>query len=302
VLDEEALKTELEVVKNERRLRVENDPEGIIEETVMREVFGTHPYGRPVLGTMQDLESIKLDDCIAFYRTYYSPSNATIAVVGDAKTEDVLTLVAQKYGSLVKSEVPKETQVQKAPVVSKTVEIAVPIATEKIILAFRGVEVSHPDSYALDCLNHILFDDESSRVYRELVEEKKVASSVDGAVEQFQGDGIISVEVVMNTGRKAEEALDLVMAKINEVTEEGVTDRELERAKNFLEASFYKAMTTMGSRATQLALHHIMLGHYLRLNEYVPNIERVTKEDVQRAAKTYLDKERLVMVIARPKK
>jgi zinc protease len=134
------------------------------------------------------------------------------------------------------------------------------------------------------------------------VERRKIASSVDGAVEQFQGDGIISVEVVMNTGRKAEEAMDPVMAKIREITEGGVTERELQRAKNFLVASFYKAMTTMGSRATQLALHHIMLGHYLRLNEYVPNIERVTIEDIQRVAKTYLVKERLVTVIARQKK
>jgi len=302
VLDEEALRTELEVVKNERRLRVENDPEGIIEETVMREVFGTHPYGRPVLGTMEDLENITLDDCIAFYRTYYSPSNGTIVVVGDVKTEDVLTLVATKYGTIAKGDVPREEKPEKPPIVSKTVEVFVPLATERLILAFRGVEVSHPDSYALDCLNHILFDDESSRVYRELVERRKIASSVDGAVEQFQGDGIISVEVVMNTGRKAEEAVDPVMAKIREITEGGVTERELQRAKNFLEASFYKAMTTMGSRATQLALHHIMLGHYLKLNEYVPNIERVTIEDIQRVAKTYLVKERLVTVIARQKK
>jgi len=302
VLDEQAFRTELEVVKNERRFRVENDPEGIIEETVMKEVFGSHPYGRPVLGTMEDLENITLDDCIAFYRTYYSPSNATIVVVGDIRTEDVLTLIATKYGAIPKGDVPKHFQLQKAPVVSKTVEIFVPIATERLILAFRGVEVSHPDSYALDCLNHILFDNESSRVYRELVEEKKMASSVDGAVEQFQGDGVISVEVVMNTGRKAEEALGALMAKIKEVAEQGVTERELQRAKNFLEASFYKAMTTMGSRATQLALHHIMHGHYLKLNEYVPNIERVTREDVQRVAKIYLDKDRLVTVIARPKK
>ncbi len=301
VLTQEQLDSEREVVKNERRFRVENDPDGAMDEALMEMVYGDHPYGHPTLGSMEDLEALSLEDCLAFYRTYYSPSNATIVVVGAVDTGEVLETLGRLYGANPAVEVPRarpEAPPEQTAMRSRT--LALPVATEKARLAWRAVSADHPDGAALDVVNGILFDNESSRVYRVLVEERGLASDVDGTVEAFALDGIVAADVVLNEGKDAEDAVEVLLAEVERLGREGPTPAELERTRNATEAAFLRSLQTAGSRATQLGLYETTAGDYRRMFEYVDRVRAVTAGDVMRVVGRYLTRNRLNLVVAKP--
>ncbi len=301
LLTSEQLNSEREVVKNERRFRVENDPDGAMDEVLMAMVYGEHPYGHPTLGTMEDLDAITLEDCLDFYRTYYSPSNATIVVVGAVETAEVLKKVGRLYGPIPAVEVPRvrpEAPPEQTAMRSRT--LRVPVATERARLAWRAVPADHPDAAVLEVVVRILFDGESSRVYRVLVEERGLASDVDGAVEAFALDGIALADVVLNEGKVAEEAIEVLLAEVERLAREGPTAKELERTRNAAEAGFLRAIQTVGSRATHLGMYEMTAGDYRLMFEFVGRVRAVTAQDVRRVVARYLTRDRLNLVIARP--
>ncbi len=301
VLNQEQLDSEREVVKNERRFRVENDPDGAMDEALMAMVYGDHPYGHPTLGSMGDLDALSLDDCLGFYRTYYSPSNATIVVVGDVDTREVLETLGRLYGPVPAVEVPRvrpTTPPEQAAMRSRT--LTLPVATEKARLAWRAVSADHPDGPALDVVTGILFDNESSRVYRVLVEERGLASDVDGTVEAFALDGIAIADVVLNEGKTARQAVEVLVAEVERLGREGPTPAELERTRNATEAAFLRSLQTAGSKATQLGLYEMTAGDYRLMFEFVDRVRAVTAEDVKRVVGRYLTRDRLNLVVAKP--
>jgi len=301
MLNQQQLDSEREVVKNERRFRVENDPDGKMDEVLMRLLYGSHPYGSPTLGTFEDLDSLTLEDCLSFYRTYYSPSNATIVVVGDVQAREVLRTVARYYGAIPRIEVPRvripDPEEQTAP---RTEVLALPVATEKARLGWRTVPAGHADDAALDVANHILFENESSRVYRVLVEEKGLASDVDGAVEGFALDGIAIADLVLVAHQPAEPAVEVLLGEVERLARDGPTPVELERARNHMEAAFLRSLQTVGSKATQLGMYHRTVGDYRKMFEFIGRIRAVRSEDVQRVVSRYWTRDRLNLVIARP--
>lgn len=301
VLTQEQLDTEREVVKNERRYRVENDPDGMIDEALMALVYGSHPYGHPVLGTFEDLDTLTIDECIDFYRTYYSPSNAIIVVVGDADTKDVLVTVAQLYGSMEKVDVPGE--MAGAPPEQKEARVqtlVLPVVTERARLAWRTVPADSPDTAALHVAAGVLFDDQASRVYRRLVERLKLASDVDGAVEVFSLDGLVLADIVMNEGKSAEEAVAIVLDEVERLGQEGPTAEELERTKNGTEAGFLKSIQGVGPMATQLGFFQVTANDYRVMFRFLEQVRRVDSESVKRVVQRYLRRDRANIVIARP--
>lgn len=301
ILNQAQLDSEREVVKNERRFRVENDPDGAMDEALMTLVYGDHPYGHPTLGSMEDLDALTLEDCLTFYRTYYSPSNATIVVVGDVDTREVLRTLSRLYGGIPAVQVPRD---RPAPPPEQTAMrsqvLALPVATEKARLAWRAVPANHPDTAALEVVNSILFDNESSRVYRVLVEERGLASDVDGTVEAFALDGIAMADIVLNEGKAAEEAVEVLLSEVDRLGREGPSIAELERTRNATEAAFLRALQTVGSKATHLGLFEMTAGDYRLMFEFVDRVRAVTQDDVRRVVGRYLTKERANLVIGRP--
>lgn len=267
----------------------------------MEMIYGDHPYGHPTLGRMEDLDALSLEDCLHFYRTYYSPSNATIVVVGDVDTADVLRTVGRLYGPIPAVEVP-HARPQSPPdqTEARFRTLILPVATEKARIAWRGVPADHPDMPALNVVNGILFDSEWSRVYRVLVEERALASDVDGSVESFGLDGIVVADVVMNEGKATEDALGVLLTEVDRLGQEGPTTAELERTRNATEAAFLRSLQTAGSKATQLGLSEVMAGDYRRMFKYVEQVRAVTAEDVKRVVGRYLARDRMNIVIARP--
>ena len=181
-IDEDTFKREREVVKEERRMRVENQPYGRLSEIIYDQAFTVHPYKHPTIGSMEDLEAASIEDVRDFYRTYYVPANATLTIVGDFDSDQALQLVQQYFGRVPKPPKPVPRDIPKEPPQTKEKRVTVeePWPLPAVVVAYHITYDGHPDSYPLHMASKILSDGQSSRIYRKLVYEKRLALTAFG--------------------------------------------------------------------------------------------------------------------------
>src|SRR5215211_8246331 len=176
-IDEKAFKNEREVVKEERRMRIENQPYGRLQEIIADQTFAVHPYKHPVIGSMKDLDASSVDDVREFFETYYVPNNATAVLVGDFDSKEALALMTQYLGRVPKSEKPVPRDIPKEP--AQTREKRVTLHDEwplpAVVVAHHITFDGNPDSYPLHIASKVLSDGQSSRIYRKLVYERQIA-------------------------------------------------------------------------------------------------------------------------------
>lgn len=300
VIDSKELESERDVVLSERRYRVDNDPDGEIEEALFASLFPGHPYGTPTLGTAAAIESIDLSDCQGFYRNFYQPSNAILVIVGDCTFERAVELSLTRYGEIPGSPAVESPVPPFISPLSGTRELTLDVNSERMRIGWVTVPAGDGVAVALDVANEILFANESSRVYRRLIEDLPLASDVDGTSEPMRLAGTFIVDVIINEGEKAEDALSVVFGEIERLGREGPSASELSRACNHLEASFLRSMLTVGSRATQLGIWHVTTGDYRQLFTFVDDVRSVDADSVQRAVANFLVPGRAVTILGRP--
>ena len=183
ILNEGQLESEREVVINERLLRVDNDPDGKLYERLYHLAYGDHPYGWPTIGWMEDIKAISLEDCLEFYRRYYAPNNATVTIVGDVTTSEVLETIARYYGHMPAQDVPAEgAWVEPVQTAARREELELPITAERGLFAWHAVSASDPDHAALEVLDELLTGGASSRLYKTLVTDMELCSGAGGWV------------------------------------------------------------------------------------------------------------------------
>lgn len=302
ILSQEQLDAEREVVVNERLMRVDNSPQGSMYESLYQHAFTTHPYHWPVIGWMEDIKNIKREDCLNFYNTYYAPNNATIVVVGDVETKNVLEKIEKAYGNIPASTIPE----QKLPTepnqkAEKIIELQKEISSEKFIMGYRTPNAQHPDYAALEIAHCILFDGKSARLQKILVNEKELATQTGGWVNQTKDPALYVIDVTMNPGKSIEDALKIIDEQIEQLIAHKVTQEELEKAKNRIETSFWSHFRTVDDKAESLGFHETVSLDFKRFFQEVPSLMKVTADDVQKAAKTYLIKQNRTIVKAYPK-
>ena len=288
----DSLESEREVVKNERLGRVDNDPDGKAYEALYRVAFKEHPYGCPTIGWMEDIEGLSLDDCLAFYRSYYAPNNAVVCVVGDVTTRETLELIQRYYGHLQRQEIakhpipeePEQTQ-------ERRLELRQPIESEKLILAYHIPEVTHADHPALCVLNEILTDGDSSPLFQKMVKELELATDTWGWIASFHDPGLWELGVSLLPGKKAIDAEKAVDALLTSFLREGVTVRALEKAKNGMEAGTLRMMAGTSPRARGLGESAVIQGRWQSFFEESEQLQSVSADDVLRVASRYLRKE-----------
>lgn len=302
ILNEEQLESEREVVKNERRYRVDNDPEGTMFELLYATAYKQHPYHWPTIGWMKDIEAISLQDCLDFYRSYYAPDRATLVIVGDINPLEALVLVNTYYGHLKAQGVQdREVTTEPSQVAERRELITMPLSSPKILMGYHVPELSHEDHAALQVLHQILFGGRSGRLKRELVVDKEIASDVDAWVGEFAHPGLYEILVTMREGHQPDEAEAVIKAQIEALGAEPVSQEALEAAKNQLEASFWREMDSVGSRAYQLGHYAVTTGQWRDLFEVTERYREVSAEDVQRVARRYLRVANRTTVLAMPK-
>jgi len=301
LINEEQLESEREVVMNERHLRVENDPEGRMYEQLFHTAFPTHPYGWPTIGWMADIKGLSLADCQEFYRLYYAPNNATLVVVGDVDRAEFLGLVVEHYGHLQAQPVPQsDPPPEPEQDGERRVELRLPLSASKVILGFRSPAIGHPDLPALEVVNELLFNSESSRLYKRLVTDDELVSSVSGWVSSFALPGLYEVFASLKEEVTPVE-LDRVLAEeFERLATDGPTPREITKARNRLEADLIRGLLSVGSRARLLGTYETTAGDYKAFFQVVESYRRVSADDVRRAARTWLRAAARTTIVALP--
>ena len=291
------------VVQNERRQSYENRPYGLADENILKRLFpATHPYSWPVIGSMADLSAATLEDVRNFFRTYYTPNNATLSIAGDVTAGEARQLAQKYFGDIPRG--PTVTR-PTPPAVLLTADVYATledrVQTPRVYNAWHTQKAFAPDDAGLDVLANVLAGGRSSRLYRRLVYELQIASDVVAFQDGSRLDGKFELWVTARPGHALGELQRVVDEEVRKLADAAPTLREVQRAQNTFEAQFLSRMERVGSfggKADQLSYYAYFVGTPDYFQRDLDRYLKVTPADVQRIARTYLaDAHRVVLSV-----
>ncbi|WP_324720149.1 M16 family metallopeptidase [Salinimicrobium sp. HB62] len=301
---ESAFANQQEVVQNEKRQRVDNNPYGHTSWVIDKNLFPDgHPYSWQVIGELEDLQNATVEDVKEFYDKFYGPNNATLVIAGDFETEEAKELIEKYFGEIKKREevAPLEVQNVKLSETKRLYHEDNFATAPQLNMVWPTVEQYTADAYALNFLGEILSDGKEAPLYEVLVKKRELASNPRSYNSSEQIAGKFRIMVTANAGVD----LDSVEAGINEALsrfeKEGVTEKDIERIKAGLETSFYNGISSVLGKSFQLAQYDVFTGDPGYIEEDIKNIKKVTKEDVMRVYNTYIKGKPYVMTSFVPK-
>jgi len=300
-LPEEEFRKELAVVKEERRLRTEDDPESLTFEEFNAAAYEASPYRIPVIGWPGDLRQMKADDLRRWYRTWYAPNNATLVVVGDVDPEAVFALAEKHFGPLEPESIPQPKR-RSEPVQrgEKQILVKAPANEPYLILGYKATALGQVEDewepYALEMLASVLDGGSSARFSRDLVRGSRVAASAGADYSAFTRlPGMFLIDGTPAKGRSVEDLEHALLAQVERVRKEPVDASELERIRTQLIAAKVYELDSVYSQAMQLgSLETVGLGWPLA-DQYVEHLSRVTPEQIQAVARKYLTADNLTV-------
>ncbi|MEK7864930.1 MAG: pitrilysin family protein [Nitrospirota bacterium] len=301
ILDPKEVIAERDVVMEERRMRYEDDPQNSLYEEVLAAAFKSHPYHWPVIGWMSDISSIERDGLLSHYKAYYSPDNAVIVVSGDVQSDEIIKKIKASFGNISPASgravvTSKETEQKGERRISLKREAELPY----IIAVYHTPSFPHPDSYALEVLGMILSGGKSSRLYKSIVYEKKLAISASADYSGFNKDPYLFLfDATAAPGKDIKDVENALYAEIEKIKKELPSEREVQKAKNQIEASFVMGQDSIYYQA-QIAGMFEMLGSWKLKEQYLENIKKVMPEDISMAAKKYLTEDNRTLGILIP--
>jgi zinc protease len=289
-IDKATFERERQVVKEERRMRVDNAPYGSLSEVIYGQAFTVHPYQHTTIGSMRDLDAASVEDVRDFYRTYYVPGNATLALVGDFDPKQALALITQYLGAVPPSDrtiprdIPKEPEQEQERRVSLKENWPLPV----VVVAYHVTFDGHPDSYPLHMAAKVLSDGQSSRIYRALVYEKGLALTAFGNGNIVEDPNLFFAVAIVQPGHSPDEVERALVAELDRLRNDPVTDHELQRVKNQFARDYIVGRESNQQKALQLA-HAIVVhkGDVTTADGEFEIFMNTTAADVQRVARTY---------------
>jgi zinc protease len=299
-IDEKVFQTEREVVKEERRMRVENQPYGRLNEIVYDQAFSVHPYKHPTIGSMKDLEAASIEEVRDFFRAYYVPNNATLVLVGDFDTKEASALVQQYLGRIPKSARPVPRDIPQEPPQTKERRVRLeenwPLPV--VVVAYHITFDGNPDSYPLHIASKVLSDGESSRIYRNLVYEKQLALAAFGGGNIIEDPNLFFAVAIVQPGQKPEDAVTALIGELDKLRTQPISEAELQQAKNQWTRDYILSRESNKEKASQLG-HAVVIHNDVKTADGEFDIfMNTTAADVQRVAQTYFRPEnRLVLTI-----
>jgi zinc protease len=299
-MDQAKLDLQRDVVKNERRERVENVPYGRADEVILATLFPTrHPYSWPVIGSMADLSAASLEDVKAFFRTYYAPNNATLTIAGDFAADSARMWVRRYFTEIPRGPaMPPRPSVPAARVPRDTFLVLEDrVQLPRLYYNWRSVPIYHADDATLDVLANVLAGGKNSRLYKRLVYDLQVAQDVSAFQASLKLDGFFRVMVTPKPGQVPAEMARLVDEEVAKVAAEGITPRELTRARNTIRASFLDGLATVEGKAEQLNWYNYLAGDPDFVQRDAARYDAVTAEAVQQAARRYLAAPKVVLTV-----
>src|SRR5712664_784206 len=260
-IDKDTFTNERDVVKEERRMRVDNQPYGRLNEIIYDQAFSVHPYKHATIGSMHDLEAASVDDVRDFYQTYYVPANATLVLVGDFDSVQALQLVSQYVGRVPKAEraVPRDIPQEPPQTKEKRVTLQERWPLPAVVVAYHVTKDGNPDSYPLHIAAKVLSDGQTSRIYRKLVYEKQMAVAAFGNANLIEDPNLFYAVAIVQPGHTPAEVTDALITELDRLKTEPITEHELQRTKNQFARDYILSRESNQQKAGQLS--HAVVAH-----------------------------------------
>lgn len=297
-MDSAKVDLQRDVVKNERRQGVENQPYGIATDILGPALYPEgHPYSWPVIGSMTDLSAASLEDVKDFFRRYYAPNNATIVVAGAVKADSVRRLVRQYFGNIPRG--PAIDRPDPAPFTVRDTAIVAEdrVQLPRLYLAWHTVKSSHADDAPLDILDYLLSGARNSRLTNTLVYEREIAGNVSAFSDTKRLDGDFSIVATARPGHGLDTLKATIDRELARLAADGPTARELEQARNAAEAAFLNRLEFVSAKADQLNAYYYFTGVPDGFQQELDRLRAVTAEDIKRVVRTYLTGPRVMLSI-----
>lgn len=284
-------------------MRVDNQPYGRLNEIVYDQAFTVHPYKHPTIGSMEDLEAASIEDVRDFFRTYYVPENATLVLAGDFDTKEALKLVEQYLGRVPKSNRPVPRDIPEEPPQTKErrVRLEENWPLPAVVVAHHITYDGHPDSYPLHVASKVLSDGQSSRIYRSLVYEKRIALAASGGGNIIEHPNLFFAVAIVQPGRTPEEAADALIAELDRLRKEPISEAELQRAKNQFARDYIFSRESVKDKAHTLAHAAVIHNDVTTADSEFDIFMNITQADVQRVAQKYFTPENRLVLTIMPK-
>ena len=301
VLDDQHIETERGVIINERKERVEDDIDGFLDENLYKLAFTRHPYRWPTIGWMDDIRGLCKSDIHAFYRTYYAPNNATIVLCGDFAEDHALDLLARYYGDMKPAEIPAETiEPEPEPAGERGRRFGKPVGADRLLLGYQVPGQSDPDWLIVDFIAALLGGGPSARLYRRLVVDREMATSMDCGVPPFRDPCLFRIGVSLTRDHHADQALDEIDRAIEDLCTRPVPQAELDKVKNCVETELWAGLEDCDGKAEAFGHYQTTLGDFREFFAMTRRMSAITAEDIQRVAARYLVPGRRTTIIAEP--
>ncbi len=289
-VDLTGVETQREVVKEEKRMRIDNQPYMSFQENIFRAAYPDHPYEIVPIGTMEDLNAAEIADFTDFYETFYVPNNATLSIAGDIDIDDVKEWVEKYFGDIPrgKNAIPRPEPAFE--LMSGEVEDTVydNIQLPGLFIGYRMPPQGSEDAYALEMVNTLLSGGQSSRFYKTLIDEKQLGLAVQAFPFSLEEGGLFITLGIANMGVELSDLKQGIDTEIEKVRNELITDREYQKVQNQVESDFISSNSTMAGIAESLANYHVYFGDAELINTEIEKYRNVTKEDMKRVAEKYL--------------
>ncbi len=302
-VDEEGIETQREVVKEERRQRIENQPYGSIQQEAMKRAYERHPYRWTPIGSMEDLNAASEQDYIDFYNTFYVPNNAYLSIAGDIDPAETKKLIDQYFSDIPRGEktIPRPEVEEPAMEQEARDTVFDNIQLPAVVQTYRVPAVGTDEYYAVDMLSQMMAQGQSSRLNKALVDEQQVALAAGSIPLGLEDPGVVITFGISNVGvdpQAVENAMDAEFAKVRE---ELIPQKEFQKLRNQIEADFVSSKANTRGIAETLALNEMYFGNANLINTEIDRYLDVSREDLREAARNYFVPENRVVLYYLPK-
>ena len=291
-VDEQTLEGEKQVVKNEKRQRVDNQPYGHSRGIILKALYPKgHPYSWTVIGELEDLQAATVEDVKEFYNEFYGPSNTTIVIAGDIDFTETRRIVERWFGeikpsmNIIDDPKPQLVSLEKSKKLYHLDKFA---KLPELRIVFPTVQNYHPDAYALNTLADLLSDGKNSPFYKEIVENQQIAPSASASNYSSEISGEFTMRVRTNPNVNLDSVNNAINTALKNFENEGINDNDLRRIKAGQETAFYNGISSNLNKALQLGLYNEYAGDPGFIGQDIKNILSVTKEDVERVYNKYI--------------
>jgi zinc protease len=304
--DAEFLK-EIQVVMEERRLRTEDNPSSLLNESLMATAYMSSPYRHPIVGWMNDLQNMKASDARDWYRSWYKPNNATVVISGDVDAKQVLSVVEKYYGAIAAQELPvRKPQIEPPQKGIKQVQVKAPADSPQLAMAWKVPrlepgKLDDVEPYALELLTAVLDGYDNARLNRVLVKQEKVVNDVGVGYDMVsRGPELFLIKVSLAKGKTIEQAQLSIRRALEQLKQKGILDSELKRIKvRILSEQIYKRDSIFG-QAMEIGSTEMAGFSWRDINYMLDKMQTITPEQVQAVAKKYLVDEGLTIAVLDP--